>query len=140
MKNVIWLYCLLIGLTLALPQHGISAISRLQATEIGKKESDVNSDKKVGKRISLKERIGKKFSHLKNKVKKWKEAVQLSLPSGKLLTSLIFLLASIILFAVGGLTTLGVLFNTLGSLAVILALLFFVLWLSERSKATSPTN
>lgn len=140
MKNVFWLYCLVIGLTFALPQHGISAISRQHATEITKKGNDVNSNKKVGKRISLKEKIGKKFSNLKNKVKKWKEAVQLSLPSGKLLTSLIFLLASIILFAVGGLTTLGVLFNSLGSLAVILALLFFVLWLSERSKATSPTN
>ncbi|MCF8244117.1 MAG: hypothetical protein K9J37_02650 [Saprospiraceae bacterium] len=70
----------------------------------------------------------------------WKAIVSMSLPSGKLLTSLILLLLSMVFFAIGGLTCLGVLFNLLGSAAVIAALIFFVLWLSGRTNAPIPTD
>ncbi len=140
MKQSLWLVGLFFMLLVTLPQAGYSAIAKPRPTEISSKKQEAFAEGKQTKRTSFREKIGGKVAKFKQKFKRWKDSIQLAFPSGKLLTSLIFLVLSIVLFAVGGLTSLGVLFNALGSAAVIVALLFFVLWLMERTNMPKPTD
>ncbi len=135
-----WFTGLLLVLFSILPKQGYPAIAKQAATEFSTKKTEKFAEGKPGKKQTLRERIAKRTTTFKQKIKHWKESVQMSFPAGKLLTSLVLLLLSIVFFAIGGVTTLGVLFNTLGSVAVIGAVLFFVLWLLEQSKVPKPTN
>ena len=140
MKQTLWLAGFSLILLVTLPQTANSAIAKPRGTEISSKMQKAFAEGKQTKRISLREKIGGKVAKFKQRFKRWMDSIRLAFPSGKLLTSLIFLVLSIIIFAVGGLTSLGVLFNALGSAAVIVALLFFVLWLMERTNMPKPTN
>ncbi len=121
-----------------LPYSAQSATSAQKPSEVQLAKTEKVGRLEAKKHISFKEKISKKVAKFKQRIRHWKEVVQMSFPSGKLLTSLVFLVLSIVFFAVGGATTLGVLFNILGSAAVIAALVFFVLWLSERTSAPIP--
>lgn len=104
-----------------------------------KKECKSEIYKNGHQSIKEKWRIGK--DRIKRRIQQFKRTAQLTFPSGKLLTTLIFLVLSIVLFAVGGLTTLAAIFNILGSVSVILALVFFIFWVMKKSnQAKVPVN
>ncbi|GEM_PF-5346638 len=141
MKHSLWISGLFFVLFAALPTVGYPAIAKPAQTALSTKKQTAHEAGKQVKRLSFREKIGGKISKFQQKIRRWKEGVQLAFPSGKLLTSLVFLVLSIIFFAVGGVTTLGALFNILGSVAVIVALLFFVLWMTEKaSNLPKPTD
>lgn len=140
MKQSLRLSCLILLLFTSFPQVGYSASLKRQVNESVTAKNAPIADGGTAKRYSFREKIGRKVRKFKQKMQHWKAIVSMSLPSGKLLTSLILLLLSMVFFAIGGLTCLGVLFNLLGSAAVIAALIFFVLWLSGRTNAPIPTD
>ncbi len=140
MKHSLWLASLIFLLLSILPQPANSAISKPQKAENTKTQVSTVNEIKPSKRLTLRERIGRKVAGVKSKWKHWREAVEMGFPTGHLLTSLILLVLSIVLFAVGGATKFGVLFSALGSVAIIGAVVFFVIWLSDRSKAVQPPS
>lgn len=138
MKLSTWILSFALLTFAYLPFTALAAISgqNQQTIQFAKEKNPIE----VKTKKSFREKIGRKLDKIKSKVRHWKEVVQLGFLTGKLLTSLILLLLSIVFFAVGGVTTLGVLFNILGSAAVIAALIFFVLWLLERTTLNSSGN
>lgn len=140
MKFSIWISALAFLALATLPQSTFAAIAKQKSAGVQFEKTEKSDVAKVRKHSSFKEKIGRKFANFKQQVRHWKEAIQMRFPSGKLLTSLVLLLGSIVFFALAGATTLGVLFNLLGSAAVIAAVIFFVLWLSERTSIPSPGN
>lgn len=140
MKHTLWLASLIFLLLSILPQPANSAIAKPPKAENTKAQTSTVGEMKPSKRLTLRERFVRKVAGIKSKWKLWREAVAMSFPSGHLLTSLIFLVLSIVLFAVGGATKFGVLFSALGSVAIIGAVVFFVIWLSDRSKAALPPS
>ena len=133
MKNYLVLTGLFLILFAILPEQGYPAIAKQTATGFSTKKTEKFAEGKPMKKLSLRQRFTKSASAFKLKLMHLKEVVQLNLPSGKLVTSLVLLLLSIVFFALGGLTGLGMLFNILGSVAVIGSVLFFVLLLSTFS-------
>ena len=138
MKHTLRLTSFFVALLALLPYQGHTVIAK-PAGIIHQKQGAF-AEGKATKRQILRERIGKKVARFKHKLRHWWEMVQLKLPDGKLLTSLVLLIMSIVFFALAGATSLGALFNLLGSAAVIGAVVFFVLWLTERSKIPKPIN
>lgn len=141
MKQSLWLASFTFLLLSILPQPANSAIAKPQKSERVETQAATLQEVKPGKRLTVRERLGRKVAGVKSKWKLWREAVEIGFPTGNLLTSLILLVLSIVLFAVGGATKFGVLFSALGSVAIIGAVVFFVIWLSDRSKsAQAPSN
>ena len=140
MKNTLCLTCFLFALLAVLPQTGYSAIAKPQQTETVKHNNAASAEGKTTKQATLREKIGRKFSKWKVKMRQWKERMLVNFPSGKILGSLVLLVAAILLFALAGLTVYASLFSILGSVAVVGAVLLFVLWMLERSKMAKPID
>jgi Flp pilus assembly protein TadB len=134
MKHTFWMSGLFLLLFIAAPRQGYPAIAKPITAAASSIKQETIAEGKTRKRLTFREKATKKFGKAKEKIRQWWEAVQLSFPSGKLLTSLVLLGLSITFLIVAGLTIYGGLFNALASVAVIGAVVFFVLWLTERSK------
>lgn len=141
MKYSLWIFILLLGFMALAPLPANAAISKQNHAEVFTKKQTAHQQVKTTKQHFFKKKFGKVRMKFKQKIQRWKAAVQMAFPSGKLLSSLIFLVLSIIFFAVGGVTEIAYVFSILGSVSIILALILFVLWITERAKSTSqPTN
>lgn len=99
---------------------------------IGRKQHAANK-REAGRMERLLQHRNGKF--LKSK----KKQDGISFPKGKLLACLVLLPLSIVFFALAGVTAWGILFNALGSIAIIAAVVFFIFWLNEKSKETKAT-
>ncbi|MBI1225641.1 MAG: hypothetical protein GC192_10435 [Bacteroidetes bacterium] len=132
----------IIALTLliSLPYYCTAAIAKQNQSKAPIAQSRQITQSKRIRHHHFKEKIREHLTKFKLKMQHWKKSFQMRFPTGKLLACLVFLVLSIVFFAVAGVTTLGVLFNALGSAAVIAALVIFVLWLSERKNTPLPTD
>ncbi len=139
--KIILRHSLLLAIVLFTFNYGQSAISSHTnfKTSVAQKEATVKHDKKSRWQI-FKEKIGEGQQKIKERFHKWVAKTLISMPTGKLLTSLVLLLLSIIILAIGGVTKFGLLFGILGSIALVGALAFFLLWMAERSKSTPRGN
>lgn len=141
MKKSRWIFALLMGLTALTYHPAEAAISQPNQSRVLLKQQHADTGQNTSRQHSFRHKFKELKSKFKQKIKRWWAMVEMAFPTGKLLSSLIFLLLSIIFFAIGGLTVIGGVFNVLGSVSVILALVLFVLWISERAKSASqPAN
>lgn len=140
MKYSLWLSSLIFLLLSIFPHPANSAIAKPQKRGHVEAQAATSHEVKPSKRVTIRERFGRKVAGVKSKWRLWRETIAMGFPTGHLLTSLILLVLSIVLFAVGGATKFGVLFSALGSVAIIGAVVFFVIWLSDRSKAALPPS
>ncbi len=131
---------LLMTLLFLAPQLGESAVSIRNITSQAQNTQEVEAGKQDLKQhwTSIKKSLGGKKKRLKERIYKWIQFGTIAMPTGKLLTSIILMLMSIVLLAVGGATKYGLILGILGSVAIIGAVIFFLLWMSDRSK-TAPT-
>lgn len=138
MKYSLWFFALLFGLMAFSPLPTNAATSKPNHVEVFTKKQTALARVKSSRQHFFRKKIGEIKMKFKQQVQRWKAAVQMAFPSGKILTSLIFVVISIIFFAVAGVTEIGYVFSILGSVFIILALVLFVLWITERGKKTSP--
>jgi Flp pilus assembly protein TadB len=133
---------LLVAMLFLMPQIGESAASKLTTPNRTNNEVQDASFKQGLKQrwLNFKKSTGGKKKIWKNRVYRWVKFFSISMPTGKLMASLVLLLLSIVLLAIGGVTKYGLIFGILGSVAIIGALVAFLLWMAERSKSVSTRN
>ncbi len=103
---------------------------KLEGTQL----STSNGKHEVKQKERSNKGLGWKKFRIWKQIFKWSDRLSFAMPTGKLLTSIILLLLSIVLLAVGGATKYGLIFGILGSVAIIGAVIALLLWLAERSK------
>jgi hypothetical protein len=133
---------LLIAMLFFIPQIGVPASSKLTTpNRTSNAAQDATIKQGLKQRwVKFKKNTGGKKKILKNRVYRWLKFFSISMPTGKLMTSLVLLLLSIVLLAIGGVTKYGLIFGILGSVAIIGALIAFLLWMAERSNSASTRN
>ncbi len=132
----VFIFCLIS----LIPQQISAAIARQETTVIVNDEHLETSDGRSSNWHHFKTKLEKRVGSFKSKIKRWISKAVFQLPTGNLLTSLVLLIGAIALFAIGGVTKFGLIFGILGSVAVIGALIFFMLWLGDKSKSYTPAS
>ncbi len=132
----------LVAMLFLIPVFGESAVAKHTTPSRTSNTVQDASNKQDFKQkwVNFKKNIGEKRKMLKERGYKLLKFFSISMPTGKLMTSLVLLLLSIILLAIGGVTKYGLIFGILGSAAIIGALIAFLLWMAERSKNASTRN
>ncbi len=140
MKNAVRLTIFIVAFISLYPVQGHAAIAKQQNEVALKQNAKRNTIGKSAKWRSFKVKMAQKWANTKGKIKRWVSKVLINIPAGNLLTSLVLLFVAILLFAISGATKFGLVFGILGSVAIIGALIFFMIWLTQQSKAAKPIN
>jgi Flp pilus assembly protein TadB len=138
MKNsliAIWLICASLAI---LPTDIAAAIRQAEASTFHSKQiEEMKPSKMAGEELG---KFDRKRQRIERRMAKRLSKMEIGMPRGKLLTALILMVAAILVFATGQFLVVGALFSIVGSVAIIAALLFFILWLMERSPQPRPTD
>lgn len=127
---------LLFSLFILIATPGIAASSTVHQQSPAPRLNTENGQTSKVQKAHFSEKKERKHQKWKERLSQWSHKLAMNLPTGKVLGSLIFLVLGIVFFAIAGVTIYGTLFGILGSAAVVVAVLLFVLWMIERSKNT----